>query len=303
MGNDDDPSASKGAPSTSNAPQRLAQITSQVSNNANPSTAPRKRRAQRPKKDELPADYSDILGQLDSLRTIASTPDPSNKGYLKQKQAGKLWVRERVLQLLDEGSFHEVGSVAGEVKWKTLPNNKEEPVSYIPSNNVQGFGTLNGRRIVFTADDFSLRAGHADGALMEKTIYMEKLAIALRLPIIKLVDGSSGGGSVTTIKTMGYSYVPPMFSWRYVVDQLNMGIPNLGAVLGPAIGLGAARVVACHFSVMAADIGYLFNAGPKVVASELIASNISSTKWLIAHRCDVRRGSIIHRTRRSNHAL
>lgn len=41
----------------------------------------------------------------------------------------------------------------------------------------------------------------------------------------------------------------------------------IGAVLGPAIGLGAARVVACHFSVMAADIGALFNAGPKVVAS------------------------------------
>lgn len=31
------------------------------------------------------------------------------------------------------------------------------------------------------------------------------------------------------------------------------------------IGLGAARVVSCHFSVMAADIGALFNAGPKVV--------------------------------------
>jgi len=40
---------------------------------------------------------------------------------------------------------------------------------------------------------------------MEKIVYMEKLAIALRLPNVKLVDGSSGGGSVTTIKTAGYS--------------------------------------------------------------------------------------------------
>jgi acetyl-CoA carboxylase carboxyltransferase component len=54
-----------------------------------------------------------------------------------------------------------------------------------------------------------------------------------------------------------------------VTEQLNLGIPNLGAVLGPAIGLGAARVVACHFSVMAADVGALFNAGPKVVAGQL----------------------------------
>lgn len=101
---------------------------------------------------------------------------------------------------------------------------------------------------------------------MAKTVYMEKLAIAMKLPMIKLVDGSSGGGSVTSIKTMGWSYIPPLESFEHAVKQLNFGIPNLGAVLGPAIGLGAARVVACHFSVMAADVGSLFNAGPKVVA-------------------------------------
>ena len=255
---DDNPS--KASSNTANSSQRLSQVAGHV--------APKKRRALRTK-ETLPADYSDILGQLDSLRTIANTPDTKNKGYVRQKQAGKLWVRERVLQILDEGSFHEVGSVSGTVKWKKLEGVKEEPVSYIPSNNVQGFGTLRGRKVVFTADDFSIRAGHADGALVEKTIYMEKLAIALKLPILKLVDGSSGGGSVTTIKTAGFSYIPPMPSFEYVVKQLNMGIPNLGAVLGPAIGLGAARVVACHFSVMAADVGALFNAGPKVVAGKV----------------------------------
>jgi acetyl-CoA carboxylase carboxyltransferase component len=252
-----DDGTSKSSSNTANSSQRLSQVAGHV--------APKKRRASKAK-DTLPPDYSDILGQLESLRVIANTPDSNNKGYVRQKQAGKLWVRERVQELLDEGSFHEVGSVSGTVKWKKLDGVKEEPESYVPSNNVQGFGTLRGRKVVFTADDFSIRAGHADGALMEKTIYMEKLAIALRLPILKLVDGSSGGGSVTTIKTAGYSYIPPMPSFTYVVQQLNMGIPNLGAVLGPAIGLGAARVVACHFSVMAADVGALFNAGPKVVA-------------------------------------
>jgi acetyl-CoA carboxylase carboxyltransferase component len=246
---------------------------SQVANHVAP---PKRRRASRTK-DELPPDYSDILGQLDSLRTIASTPDTSNKGYVRQKQAGKLWVRERVLELLDPGSFHEIGSVSGTVEWKKLEGTREEPILYIPSNNVQGFGTLRGRRVVFTADDFSIRAGHADGALMEKTLYMEKLAISLRLPIVKLADGSSGGGSVTTIKTAGFSYIPPMPSFKMVTEQLNLGIPNLGAVLGPAIGLGAARVVACHFSVMAADVGALFNAGPKVVAGATFEEGLSFT--------------------------
>jgi acetyl-CoA carboxylase carboxyltransferase component len=248
--------------------QRLSQVASHV--------VPRKKRPSKTK-DTLPADYSDILSQLSALRTIANTPETSNKGYVRQKQAGKLWVRERVLALLDPGSFHEVGSVSGTVAWKKLENNKEEPTSFIPSNNVQGFGLIGGRKVVFTADDFSIRAGHADGALMEKTIYMEKLAIALKLPIIKLVDGSSGGGSVTTIRTAGYSYIPPMPSFTHVVQQLNLGIPNLGAVLGPAIGLGAARVVACHFSVMAADVGSLFNAGPKVVAGATFEEGLSFT--------------------------
>jgi len=106
---------------------------------------------------------------------------------------------------------------------------------------------------------------------------MEKLAIALKLPIVKLVDGSSGGGSVTTIRSTGFSYVPPLPSFAQVVQQINMGIPNLGAVLGPAIGLGAARVVACHFSVMAADIGSLFNAGPSVVKNATFEEGLSFT--------------------------
>ncbi|KZM20652.1 ligase [Ascochyta rabiei] len=253
------------------ATDRLAQVSAHIT----PNTPKRRRR--KGADSDLPADYSDILGQITALRKIAATPDPKNRGYVRQKQAGKLWVRERVEQLLDAGSFQEVGSVSGTVKWRQTGPSKEEPVEYVPSNNVQGFGKLRGRKVVFTADDFSIRAGHADGALMEKTIYMEKLAIALKLPIVKLVDGSSGGGSVTTIRSTGFSYVPPLPSFSQVVQQLNLGISNLGAVVGPAIGLGAARVVACHFSVMAADIGSLFNAGPSVVANATFEEGLSFT--------------------------
>ncbi len=257
-----------------NAKDRLSQVSNHISPPTN-TKVPRKRRQK--SADALPADYSDILSTLSRLKKMASTPDPTHPGYSRQKAAGKLWVRERVDKLLDPGTFYEVGSVSGTVEWKRLAGIKEEPISYVPSNNVQGFGALRGRKVVFTADDFSIRAGHADGALMEKTIYMEKLAIELRLPIVKLVDGSSGGGSVTSIRTAGFSYVPPLPSFKQVAQQLELGIPNLGAVLGPAIGLGAARVVACHFSVMAGDIGSLFNAGPKVVAGATFEEGLSFT--------------------------
>ncbi|KAF2624571.1 ClpP/crotonase [Macroventuria anomochaeta] len=265
------PTPKDASPSSTTATDRLAQVSAHIT----PNTPKRRRR--KAADSDLPADYSDILGQISTLQKLAATPDPKNRGYVRQKQAGKLWVREKVEQLLDPGSFQEVGSVSGTVRWKQTGPSKEEPIDYVPSNNVQGFGRLRGRKIVFTADDFSIRAGHADGALMEKTIYMEKLAIALKLPIVKLVDGSSGGGSVTTIRSTGFSYVPPLPSFSQVVQQLNLGIPNLGAVVGPAIGLGAARVVACHFSVMAADIGSLFNAGPSVVANATFEEGLSFT--------------------------
>ncbi|KAI5196578.1 ClpP/crotonase [Aureobasidium subglaciale] len=248
--------------SSKSAKERLDQVNSHLTTDY-PQQQPRRRRAKAI--NALPADYSDVLGQITTLRKIAATPDTNNRGYVRQKKAGKLWVQERIQQLLDPGSFRPVGSVSGTVEWKKAGETTEEPVAFVPSNNVQGFGTLRGRKVILTADDFSIRAGHADGASTEKTVYMEKLAIALKLPIVKLVDGSSGGGSVTTIRSMGFSYIPPLPSFQHVVEQLNLGIPNLGAVVGPAIGLGAARVVACHFSVMAGDIGSLFNAGPDVV--------------------------------------
>ncbi len=110
---------------------------------------------------------------------------------------------------------------------------------------------------------------------MEKTLYVEKLALSLKLPVVKLVDGSSGGGSVTTIRKMGYSYISHLVVLKTVVEQLNAGIPNLGAVVGPAIGLGAARVVCTHFSVMAEDVGTLFNARPKVVEGVTFEEGLS----------------------------
>ncbi|CAG8204916.1 unnamed protein product [Penicillium olsonii] len=253
------------------ARSRLNQVSSHISPKA---------KSKSKSKSTLPADHSDVLDQIATLRRIAATPDPKQRGYIRQKQAGKLWVRERIDQLLDAGTFQEIGSVSGTVAWQKTAPRREKPVSFVPSNNVQGAGLLGGRKVLLTADDFSIRSGHADGASTGKTVYVEKLAIALRVPVIKLVDGSSGGGSVTTIKKEGWSYLPHVASFPFVIQQLNMGIPNLGAVVGPAvclpdrrmngadglkIGLGAARVTSCHFSVMAADVGALFNAGPKVV--------------------------------------
>ncbi|KAK5234568.1 hypothetical protein LTR47_004602 [Exophiala xenobiotica] len=276
---------------------RLSQLSSQLSpsqSDSEPGTAIKRTRSRgsksktKPSHDassDLPPDYSDILSQISTLQRMAQTPDPANRGYSRQKTSGKLWSRERISALLDPSTFRELGSITGTATWQrdALHPQREHITSFTPSNNPQGFGRVTcprttpaqRRQIYLTSDDFSIRSGHADGSVALKTLYGEKLALRLKVPVVKLVDGSSGGGSVSTIITQGYSYIPHLNVLSTVIKQLNMGIPNLGAVLGPAIGLGAARVVSTHFSVMAADIGSLFNAGPKVVEGATFEEGLS----------------------------
>lgn len=85
-----------------------------------------------------PANYSDVLSNLQKLSEIAHTPDLTNRGYVRQKREGKLWVRERLDQLLDKGSFKEIGSASGQTQWKQTGPRDEEPVSFTPTNNLQG---------------------------------------------------------------------------------------------------------------------------------------------------------------------
>ena len=177
----------------------------------------------------------------------------------RQHVSGKLTVRERIERLLDPGSFHEMGALAGK---PTYSNG--QLVAFIPSNYVMGTGRINGRRIVIGGDDFTVRGGAADARVGDKAGYAEKMAHELRLPIIRLVDGTGGGGSVKTLETSQRTYVPANPTWDVVVALLSE-VPVVGACLGSVAGLGAVRVVTSHFSVMVRGTSQLFVAGPPVV--------------------------------------
>ena len=177
----------------------------------------------------------------------------------RQHAGGKLTVRERIDRLLDPDSFHEMGALAGK---PTYSNG--QLVSFIPSNYVMGTGRINGRRVVIGGDDFTVRGGAADARVGDKAGYAEKMARELRLPIIRLVDGTGGGGSVKTLETSQRTYVPANPAWDVVVALLSE-VPVVGACMGSVAGLGAVRVVTSHFSVMVRGTSQLFVAGPPVV--------------------------------------
>jgi acetyl-CoA carboxylase carboxyltransferase component len=177
----------------------------------------------------------------------------------RQHDQGRLTVRERLDRLLDKGSFHEIGALAGFPTYEG-----DDLVDFSPSNIISGTGTIDGRRVVVCGDDFSVRGGAADAAIHLKQIHAERLANELRLPIVRLIEGSGGGGSVKSYESFKRTYIPANPGWDVVVDNLAK-VPCVAACLGPVAGLGAARVVNAHFSVMVKENAQLFVAGPPVV--------------------------------------
>src|SRR3954451_7106554 len=182
----------------------------------------------------------------------------------RQRASGRLTVRERIERLFDDGSFHETGALAG----KATYGDDGEIEDFLPANLVVGSGRIDGRRAVVQGDDFTVRGGAAAAAIWQKMVYAERMAHDLRLPLVRLVDGTGGGGSVKTLEQMGFAYVPPLPGFELVVRNLAI-VPVVAAALGPVAGLGAARVVASHFSTIVRGSAQLFVAGPPVVAAAM----------------------------------
>ncbi len=179
----------------------------------------------------------------------------------RQHDGGRLTIRERVARLSDPGTFHEMGKIAGRATYDA--NN--DLVDLTPSNFVFGRAKVDGRPVVIGGDDFTVRGGSADATIKGKHNMCERMAHDLRLPLIRLVEGSGGGGSVKTIETSGRANVPAVDGWDQVVT--NMGtIPRVALGLGSVAGLGAAHLAAAHYSVMIKDKSAMFVAGPPVVA-------------------------------------
>ena len=182
----------------------------------------------------------------------------------RQHASGRRTVRERIDALFDPGTFHETGALAGAATYGA----DGELEAFLPANMVLGQGEIEGRPAIVQGDDFTVRGGAADAAIWQKMVHAERMAHDLRLPLVRLVDGTGGGGSVKSLESMGYTYVPFVPGMEVAVHNLAR-VPVVAAALGPVAGLGAARVVASHFSVIVRGTAQLFVAGPPVVAAAM----------------------------------
>ncbi len=194
----------------------------------------------------------------------------------RQKDNKRLNARERINILLDKNSFHEIGKIAGKAEY----NEKGELINFVPSNFILGRGKIEGRNIVVGADDFTVRGGAADASIAQKQIMAEQLANEFQLPLIRLIEGTGGGGSVKSLDMDARTYIPGNPGWNWVVENLST-VPVIALALGPVAGLGAARTVTSHFSIMVEGISQMFVAGPPVVkriGEDLSKEELGGTK-------------------------
>ncbi len=242
--------------------------------------------------DSIPEEqtWTPLLREVSTLQSIAHkrfSADTQDPGVLRQRSRNKLTCRERIDLLLDSDSFREVGSLAGFASY-----DEEGAISdFTPANHVGGWGTINQRTTIVCADDFTSRGGHSDGAIGQKSGYLDRLSMELKVPSVRLLDGSSGGGSVASMVPQqkkdgesdaeessgaikagkprvsggGGSFLPGHLGSAMFTNQLST-VPVVNMLLGSVVGLGAAKAVLGHFSVMVKDISQLFVAGPPVVS-------------------------------------
>ncbi len=178
----------------------------------------------------------------------------------RQHEFGKLTIRERVDRIVDDHSFHEIGKLAGVSEY----DDAGELLNFTPSNFVFGTAEIDGRPVIISGDDFTVRGGSADASIAGKRMQAEGFAHELRLPHIRLVDGMGGGGSVKTIETAGRTYIPRIAGWETIVNHLGIA-PSVSLALGSVAGIGAARVTTSHYSVIVKDTAQMMIAGPALV--------------------------------------
>ena len=161
----------------------------------------------------------------------------------RQRDQGRLTVRERIDKLVDAKSFHEIGAVAGIGEY----DEHGQLSNLTPANCVFGRGRIDGRTVVVVGDDFTVRGGSADASISAKPLMAEEMAHDFRLPIIRLIEGSGGGGSVKTIETKGAANLPGGIGgtrWYWYTTANMARVPVVGLGLGSVAGLGAARLAA-----------------------------------------------------------
>lgn len=176
--------------------------------------------------------------------------------YLERhKERGKLFVRERIQKLLDEGSpFLEVGELAGTNLYD----------DQVPSGGVvTGIGRVSGQEVMIVANDATVKGGTYFPITVKKHLRAQEIALENNLPCIYLVD--SGGAF---LPKQAEVFPDRDHFGRIFYNQARMsaaGIAQIAVVMGSCTAGGAYVPAMSDEVIIVKNQGTIFLGGPPLV--------------------------------------
>lgn len=173
----------------------------------------------------------------------------------RQHDAGKKTSRERLALLFDEGSFVEVDPFV-ETRGTDFDIQKKK----VPGDGVvTGYGTVDGRLIFVSSQDFTVIGGSLGEMHAKKITKVMDMAMKMGAPFISIND--SGGARIEEgIDALGG------FGDIFYRNTLASGvIPQISVILGPCAGGAVYSPAITDFVFMVDKTSHMFITGPQVI--------------------------------------
>lgn len=223
----------------------------------------------------------DKIEQLMRLRKEAELAGGKEQ-IQKQHEKGKMTARERILALLDKGSFVELDRFV----LHQCTHFGMEKKRFLGDGVVTGYGTIQGRQVYIFSQDFTVFGGSLGEAYANKICKIMDLAMKVGAPVIGLND--SGGARIQegVVSLGGYAEI---FFRNVMASGV---IPQISVIMGPCAGGAVYSPAMTDFIIMVKNTSYMFITGPEVIKTvtgeevtfeELGGAMSHNTKSGVAH--------------------
>jgi methylmalonyl-CoA decarboxylase subunit alpha len=184
----------------------------------------------------------------------------AEKYHRKNADAGKLFARERLRLLLDDGSFVEDGALANAL-------DAELPADGV----VTGLGRIGGRPVAVMANDSTVKAGSWGARTVEKILRIQEVAARERLPLFYLVD--SAGARITDQIEM---FPGRRGAGRIFHNEVHLSgvVPQICLLFGPSAAGGAYIPAFCDAVFMVEGNASMYLGSPRM-AEMVIGEKVS----------------------------
>lgn len=184
----------------------------------------------------------------------------SPKYHMKNTAQGKLFVRDRLKLLFDDGIDVEdalfANCLAGD----------------LPADGVvTGIGKINGQTVCVMANDSTIKAGSWGARTVEKIIRVQETAEKLRIPLLYLVD--SAGARITDQVEM---FPGRRGAGRIFHNQVKLSgkVPQVCVLFGPSAAGGAYIPAFCDLVIMVEGNSSMYLGSPRM-AEMVIGEKVS----------------------------